>query len=117
MMQAIESPKLNAIFLAEYEAKPIGFLFCAAGEYIVGTGTLLTTVHSFYVGEKHRSTLLGGKAAKKLITALVKWSEDRGCKEIMIHNTSGIDPVRTDNFLRKAKFGIVGANYVLQFKG
>lgn len=114
--KAMNNPKQYALFVAEYKDEPAGFLFCTIGEYIVGEGDLITTVYSYYVRKKYRCTMIGGKAALRLLTAAVKWSKMRDAREIMIHATSGIDMRRTDKFLRRTGFGTIGASYSLSMK-
>ncbi|MEE4188497.1 MAG: GNAT family N-acetyltransferase [Roseobacter sp.] len=113
-IRAINEQQHYALFIAELDDEPVGFLFCTVGEYIVGYGDLITTVYSFYVRHKYRGTLVGGKAAIRLVASVVKWSEQRKAREVMIHATSGIDVQRTDRFLRRARFGIIGGNYSLR---
>jgi hypothetical protein len=113
-MKAIENPNASALFVAEIDDIPVGFLFCGIGEYIVGTGQLFTSVHSFYVRESYRHALIGGRAAVRLLASVVNWSQARGAREVMIHVTSGIDIQRTDKFLRRANFNVIGANYALR---
>lgn len=113
-MKAINEPNRSALIIAELAGVPVGFIFCAAGEYLVGEKDIITTVYSFYVRKKFRGTLAGGKAAVRLLAGVVKWSEARNVREVMIHVTSGIDVQRTDKFLRRAKFGVIGANYSLR---
>ncbi len=110
-IKAIKSPKYFALMIAEINDEPVGFLFCTIGEYIVGYDDLITTVYSFYVRKKYRGTILGGKAAIRLLKGAIKWSKNRNAREIMIHVTSGIDIQRTDKFLRRTGFGVTGANY------
>jgi len=113
---ALKYPDRYALMMAEYEGEPVGFLFCTISEYIVGYEELITTVYSFYVRKKYRGNVIGGKAAIRLLTGAVKWSEARKAREIMIHVTSGINVRRTDKFLRRAGFGTIGANYSLFLK-
>ena len=101
------------IMFAEYGGDPVGFLFCVTNEYIVGTDALITTVLSFFVSKRHRGRITGARAAVRLLKAAVRWSEMRGAREILVHVTSGIDIRRTDRFLRKAGFTVLGANYSL----
>lgn len=110
-MNAINNKQRYALIIAELADEPVGFLFCTVGEYLVGYDQLITTVYSFYVRKKFRETLVGGKAAVRLLAGVTRWSQARNVREIMIHVTSGIDIKRTDRFLRRARFGIVGANY------
>lgn len=110
-INALKSPQTHALMLVEYHQQPIGFLFCAIGEYIVGTSELITTVYSFYVSKQYRANAIGGRAAIRLLSAAIKWSRQRQAREIMIHVTSGINIQSTDRFLRKAGFQVLGANY------
>lgn len=112
--RALDDPDRYALIIAELAGEPVGFIFCTVGEYLVGYGDLITTVYSFYVRRKYRGTLVGGKAAVRLISGVIKWSDARDAREVMIHVTSGIDIKRTDKFLRRAKFGVIGANYSLR---
>jgi GNAT superfamily N-acetyltransferase len=111
--QALSKPDRYALMVAEYKGESIGFLFCTAGEYLVGYKDLITTVYSYYVRKKYRGSVIGGKAAVRLLSGAVKWSKVRNVREVMIHVTSGINIQRTDKFLRRAGFGVIGANYSL----
>ncbi len=113
-MNAVNNPKFYALMIAEMGDDPVGFIFCSVGEYLVGYGDLITTVYSFFVRKRYRGTLVGGKAAVRLLSGVVKWSQARDVREVMIHVTSGIDLQRTDKFLRRAKFGVIGGNYSLR---
>ena len=115
-MNALRDRARYAPMIAELGGEPVGFLFCSTGEYLVGYRDRITTVYSFYVRRKYRSTLVGGRAAVRLLSAAVRWSEVREVREIMIHVTSGIDVRRTDRFLRRAKFAVIGANYSLRLE-
>jgi len=114
LTRVVEDPKAHALFSAEIGDRPVGLLVCSIGELIVGTGQLFTTVHSFYVCESHRYSLMGGRAAVRLLASVVNWSQARNAREVMIHVTSGIDIQRTDKFLRRANFNVIGANYALR---
>ncbi|MCR9134383.1 MAG: GNAT family N-acetyltransferase [Alphaproteobacteria bacterium] len=109
--RAFTNPEQHALVIAEIDGDPIGFIFCSVSEFMVGTDALITSVMAFYVGERHRSTMIGGKVAIRLLSTVIEWSKKRGSREIMIHVTSGIDIQRTDKFLRRANFKVIGANY------
>lgn len=109
--RAFDNPDRHALVLAEIDDEPIGFIFCSLSEFMVGTDALLTSVIAFYVGRRHRATMAGGKAAIRLLSTIIEWSRKRGSREVMIHVTSGIDIQRTDRFLRRANFKVIGANY------
>jgi len=114
MARAIGDPNRHALIIAELGGEPVGFIFCSVGEYVVGYRDLITTVHSYFVRRKFRGTLVGGRAAVRLLSGVVRWSEARKVREVTIHVTSGIDIGRTDRFLRRARFGIMGGNYSLR---
>ncbi len=112
-MRAIDEPERYGLILSMFGEEPVGLLYCAVGEYIVGHEDLITTVYAFYVRDRFRRSAVGGKAALRMLNGLIKWSELRGSREIMIHVTSGIDIGRTDKLLRRLNFSIIGANYSL----
>lgn len=109
--KAITRPGQHALFIAEKDSESIGFLFCGAGEYIVGTEDIIATVISFFVPEKYRTSLLGGRAAVGLLKSAVNWSRARSAREIQVHATAGISIQRLDRFLRRSGFSVIGANY------
>ncbi len=110
---AITTPQWWALIIAELGGEPVGFTLCSVGEYIVGTSALMTTVYGFYVRAGYRKSIVGGKASVLLIRACARWSKQRQSREILIHATSGINPARTDKFLRHIGFAVVGGNYAL----
>ena len=112
-VQAFNNPDRAPLMLAEYDGKPVGFLFCTAGEYLVGYTELIKTVYSFYVRKKYRGMTIGGKSAIRLLNGAIKWSKMLNVREIMIHVTSDINIQHTDKFLRRAGFEVIGANYSL----
>ncbi|MCV0424593.1 MAG: GNAT family N-acetyltransferase [Roseibium sp.] len=114
--RAIDEPKYTGLLIAESGGKPVGFLFCTVGEYIVGTGNLFTTIHSFYVDQTLRGSLAGGRTAARLLQGVIKWSKVRGVDEILAHVTSGFDLKRIDRFFRHAGFKTIGGNYALSLQ-
>nr|WP_319512887.1 hypothetical protein [uncultured Cohaesibacter sp.] len=105
-----EHPNLISI-LAEANEKPVGYLCAAAGEYYVGTETLLTTVHVIHVTQSIRRSLLGGKVAIRLVRGIKQWSDQIGAKHLLFHITSDIRPAQNDRFMRKMGFRTLGGNY------
>lgn len=117
LSKAFDNPDQYALVLAETGDGPIGFVFCSVGEFLVGTDDLMTTVFAFYVRERARATMIGGRAAIRLLSTIIEWSRKRRSREVMIHVTSGIDIQRADKFLRRARFKVVGANYAFSLAG
>ena len=112
--KTLSKPDFFGMIMVELGDEVVGYSFVSAGEYIVGTDALLTTVFAFYVRSHFRGTLVGGKAAIRLVTAIKRWSEARNAQEILVHATSGIDIERTDRFFRRARFNVIGGNYALR---
>ena len=104
-------PNLISI-MAEVRGKPVGYLYAAAGEYYVGSDTLLTTVHVIHVTKSIRHSLLGGKVAFRLVRGIRQWSDHIGAKHLLFHMTSDINPAQSDRFMRKMGFKTLGGNYV-----
>jgi len=115
--EAVARPDRYAVIIAEYDRRAIGFLYCFAGEYVGGAEALVTTIHTYFVAQKYRHSLLGGRTAARLLKAAIRWSEIRKVREVILHVTSGIDLDRTDRFVRKAGFRLFGTNYALRLDG
>lgn len=107
------NPGYWSLFVAEQDDEPVGFIYCCASEYLVGTDFLMTTVYAYYVRKQWRQSLVGGKIAVQLMKNCIRWSKSRNSREILIHATSGIDMKRTDIFLRRTGFKLIGGNYSL----
>jgi len=112
--EALARPDRFGVMIADYAETPIGFLYCFAGEYFGGHTALVTTIHSYYVSRRHRRSVLGARAATRLLKGAIRWSEQRQVREVILHVTSGIEIDRTDRFVRKAGFRMFGANYALR---
>jgi hypothetical protein len=110
---SIENPGYWGLHIAELKEEPVGFLYCSASEYMVGTDLLMTTVYAYYVRKKWRHSLVGGKAGIKLMRACIGWSKHRKTREVLVYATSRIDVARTDRFLRRTGFTAIGRNYTL----
>ena len=66
----------------------------------------------FYVDDRCRRTLLGGRVAAGLVDAGRRWSLNRRAVEWQIHVTSGIRIAQTDRLLRRFGFRQTGGNYM-----
>lgn len=105
-----------AVLIAAYDDRPVGFLYCSINEYVVGEGDLIATILSFFIAREFRSSIIGARAAVRLLKGAIRWSEMRDAREVLIHATAGIDVRRADRFFRKAGFGVLGASYYLPLK-
>lgn len=112
--KAIATPDRFALMMAEWHHNPVGFLFCSAGDYIVGEGDLIVTVMSFYVDHERRSSLLGGRIALGLLRGVLRWAHNRNAREVLFHVTTGVDLGRTHQFLQKAGGRFIGGNYAFR---
>jgi len=112
--KVVSSPKTHVLITAKLGSVPIGFVFCSAGEFFAGGGQVISTIHALYVRKRYRDTLVGGRAALRMVSSIVRWARARNSAELMIHVTSGVDLERTDKFLRRLGFRTIGANYVFE---
>ncbi len=111
--KVIEQPDRNALFIAEKREKAIGFLFCSIGPYMVGDH-LIATVTSYYVSPSVRRGLSGGEAALRLFKGFAAWALKRNAVELQVHAATGIDPDRTDKFLKRMGFQEFGRSYAIR---
>lgn len=98
--------------LATINDEPVGFTYCSVGEYHIGEGVLLTTIHNMNVTRSVRASLAGGRVALGLFKGVETWSKARGGKEVLFHVTSGVDLARAHKLAKHIGFEFVGGSYV-----
>jgi GNAT superfamily N-acetyltransferase len=89
----------------------VGAMGASIGEHYLATGGRIATTHFLYVSGALRDTALGGRVAAKLMRLFIDWAKSNGADEINVHATSGIDPERTDKFLKRLGLQPYGGNY------
>ncbi|MBG6163790.1 GNAT superfamily N-acetyltransferase [Labrenzia sp. EL_195] len=89
-----------------------GFGSVHAGEYFLGSGTLIATVQTLNISRNLSGKLLGGKVALRLMKAIRLWAKERGCSHILVHVTNGMSVSESDQFFRRCGLNTVGGNYV-----
>lgn len=109
--RAIADPKKNAVMMAWDDRKPVGFLYCSVGEYHIGVGALVTTIHNVNVLKDVRHSLRGGRVALGLFRGVETWSQARAATEILFHVTSDIDLGRTHKFIKRVGYRFIGGSY------
>lgn len=111
-MRAVNDPTRVALLITKFKGELVGLIYCTIGEYIFGHTDLIANVLAFNVRKKFRDSMLGGKAAVKLLNGAVAWSQQRKASQILVSVTSGIDITRTDQFLSRTSFEFSGGNYL-----
>ena len=96
LARALDRPDRFALLIAAYDDRPVGFLYCSISDYVVGRDDLITTILSFYIGGEFRNSIIGARAAVRLLKGAVRWSEARAAREVLVHATAGIDVTRAD---------------------
>lgn len=88
-----------------------GFASVHAGEYFLGSGTLIATVQTLNISGSLSGKMLGGKVALRLMQAIRKWAKARRCSYILVHVTNGMSASESDQFFRRCGMATVGGNY------
>ncbi|MCT4559723.1 MAG: hypothetical protein N4A61_16885 [Pelagimonas sp.] len=109
--RAIQDQKRHAVMMAWLGDKPVGIAYCSIGEYHLGVGTLLTTIHNINVLKDVRHSLRGGRVALGLFRGIETWSQARSSKEILFHVTSDVDLARTHKFIKRIGYRFIGGSY------
>ncbi|WP_282046562.1 hypothetical protein [Roseibium album] len=89
-----------------------GFASVHAGEYFLGSGTLIATVQTLNISRNLSGKMLGGKVALRLTQAIRQWAKERRCSHILVHVTNGMSAAESDQFFRRCGLKTVGGNYV-----
>lgn len=93
------------------EREIVGAMGAELGEHYLGTDVKIATNYFLYVSGQVRGTALGGRVAVKLMRLFIDWARAKGAHELNVHGTSGIDPERTDRFLKRLGLQPHGGNY------
>ncbi len=109
--QAMKNPKRHAVMLAFKSDQPVGLLYCSVGEYHIGEGVLLATIHNINVLKEVRASLGGGRAALGLLRGASTWAEARNARELLLHATSDVELPRLHKLAKRAGFKFVGGSY------
>ncbi|WP_321362569.1 hypothetical protein [uncultured Celeribacter sp.] len=103
--------KRHGILLAYKSERLVGIAYCSVGEYHIGTGALLTTIHNLNVAKDIRDRLNGGRVALGLFKGVETWSQARGAKEVLFHVTSGVDLGRAHKLAKRMGYQFIGGSY------
>lgn len=109
--RAIAKPDRHGAMICRAKGKPIGFAYCSIGEYHIGTGTLVTTIHNLNVLKPVRHSLRGGRVALGLLKGVDSWSRARSASEILFHVTSDVELGRTHKFIKRLGYRFIGGSY------
>jgi len=109
--RAISNPRQHAIMMAWEDGKPVGSAYCSVGEYHIGVGTLVTTIHNINVLKDVRHSLRGGRIALGLFRGMETWSQARSSREILFHVTSDVDLGRTHKLIKRLGYRFIGGSY------
>jgi GNAT superfamily N-acetyltransferase len=111
-LHALNNPDNTLAVYIRHDGKAVGMMQAGVGEYYLGDGGRIATVHALYVSKRIRGTLLGGKVAMKLMRIVADWANEQRAEELHMHSTSGIATRETDRLLRRMGFRTVGGFYV-----
>jgi hypothetical protein len=108
---ALKDEKRHGIMVVLRGDDLVGAASCSVGEFHIGTGVLLTTIHNINVKRKERASLSGGRVALGLFKGIETWSKARGAEEILFHVTSGVDLARIHKLAKRMGYQFVGGSY------
>ncbi len=111
--RCLAKSRFTTVLVAELTGRIIGLAWITAGEFHLGEGEILTTVHALGIDESLNGSLLAGKAFLRLVQGVRKWGNMRGAKRTLIHVTTGINMKATDRLMRAAGAKCVGGGYVV----
>lgn len=109
--RVIADPQRHAVMMCWDNGKPVGIAYCSVGEYHIGKGTLVTTIHNINVLKEVRHGLRGGRVALGLFRGIESWSAARSSNEILFHVTSDVDLGRTHKFIKRIGYRFIGGSY------
>jgi hypothetical protein len=106
-----EAPHTIAL-VAELNSRLVGAAWATAGEYFIGEGEVLATVHFIAVDTDFCGRLLSAKVFLRLVAGIRAWAKTRGASRLLIHVTTGEELAATDRLLKAAGMNLIGGAYV-----
>jgi len=106
-----EAPHTVAL-VAELNSRLVGAAWATAGEYFIGEGEVLATVHFIAVDTDFCGRLLSAKVFLRLVSSIRAWAKTRGASRLLIHVTTGHELATTDRLLKAAGMNLIGGAYV-----
>ncbi|WP_353531629.1 hypothetical protein [Cognatishimia sp. WU-CL00825] len=112
---AFKDTKRHAVMIASKGKTPVGFVYCSVGEYHIGKGVLIATIHNMNVSKDVRASLAGGRIALGLFKGVESWAKARNAQEVLFHVTSGVNLASAHKLAKRIGFQFVGGSYVKGF--
>lgn len=110
--QARDPQPHKCVLVAEIDGRVVGLAGCSAGEYLLGEGAVLTTVHLIGVDTDYCGPFRSAKVFVKLLRGIAAWSKTRGARQILVHVTTGYALKQTDRLIRAGGGVCIGGSYV-----
>ncbi len=114
LVQKARHPMPNqCLIVAEARGRIVGAAWCSAGEYLIGEGALMTTVHLLAVDAERCGPYLSAKVFLRLLRGVRLWSDSIKATHVLVHVTTGTAIKATDRLLRATGAKFIGGGYVL----
>lgn len=113
LVEKVKAPKVRqCVLVAEADGAVAGFTWFAAGEYAIGEGVRMTTVHIIAVDRDRMPPFRAAKVFAKLMKGVKLWARTRGAPRVLVHVTTGGDTRSADRLLRAAGVEVIGGAYL-----
>jgi hypothetical protein len=112
-VQARNPQPHECVLVAEIDGRVVGLAACSAGEYLLGEGSVLTTVHMIGVDTDSCGPVRSAKVFVKLMRGIAAWSKTRGARQILVHVSTGNALKQTDRLIRAGGGLCIGGSYLV----
>lgn len=107
------SERFECGIVAQLGGKILGGLYASAGEYRIGKGEILTTVHAIAVDGRSASPGVRAKVFLMLVRGVKQWAQTRGVGRVLVNVTTGREIEEVDRLLKVAGAESLGGSYVV----
>jgi len=104
-VQVLTNPGYFSV-ICEHDDKIIGLMVCYVSSYYFGNDLIASDI-ILYIDKTRR----GGVGGLRMIEQYVEWAAKKGCKEVQLGQTAGIDPKAVDRLYTHAGFKMIGQLY------
>jgi hypothetical protein len=103
----------SVALVAELSDHLVGLVWASAGEYFIGEGAIMTTVHVVAVDTEILSHYRRAKTFLRLMEGVRRWAASRNAGTVLVHVTTGVNLSVTDRLLRTAGASRIGGSYLI----
>jgi hypothetical protein len=110
--QVLAGPHHVLGLVAEGHGHIVGALWASSGEYFIGEGARLATIHMIAI-EAREPPIRRARVFMRLVAGVRIWAQKSGAADVLVHVTTGTDSAAAGRLLRAIGGNALGGSFLL----